>query len=191
MIVFILSIIGTIATVIGAYFAWVAVRSPKWRSKNSEPDVSNRTMNDGSRNGILYDVFISYAHDDLEWVREFTERLGREGIRVARDEVVTEPGTVFLHAIEEAIRDSAHGLLVFSPASVASGWADQEYITLMSRSIEKKQLFIPVLIGAVTIDNLPEFARTRYFADFRHVSHGQYSQLVKRVAQAVRQSSAS
>jgi hypothetical protein len=47
-------------------------------------------------------------------------------------------------------------------------------------------LFIPVLIGDVTVDDLPEFARTRYFADFRHVSAAQYEQLVIDVANAVR-----
>jgi hypothetical protein len=133
-----------------------------------------------------YDLFISYSHDDLEWVREFADRLKQEGLNVVSDEVVLRPGAVLLHAVESAIRDSAHGLLVFSPASVASGWVEQEYVTLMGRSIEHKQLFIPVLIGAVTIDDLPEFARTRYFADFRRVSDEQYDKLVSDVAEAVR-----
>jgi hypothetical protein len=136
-----------------------------------------------------YDLFISYPHDDLEWVREFAGRLAQEGLRVARDEVVLRPGAVLLHAVESAIRDSAHGLLVFSPSSVASGWVDQEYVTLMGRSIERKQLFIPVLIGATKIDDLPEFARTRYFADFRNVSTEQYDKLVTDVVEAVRRAS--
>jgi hypothetical protein len=133
-----------------------------------------------------YDLFISYSHDDMEWVKEFADRLRLEGLRVVRDEVVIRPGTVLLHAIEDAIRDSAHGLLVFSPTSVASGWVQQEYVALMGRSIERGQLFIPVLIGAVTVDDLPEFARTRYFADFRKVSASQYNELVKDVTEAVR-----
>ena len=132
-----------------------------------------------------YDLFISYSHSDLGWVNEFADRLGRAGLRVARDQIVLRPGAVLLHAVEQAIRNSAHGLLVFSPASVASGWVQQEYVTLMSRSIERKQLFIPVLIGAVTIDDLPEFARSRYFADFRRVSSAQYGKLVSDIAEAV------
>jgi len=81
---------------------------------------------------------------------------------VARDQIVLRPGAVLLHAVEQAIRNSAHG-----------------------RSIERKQLFIPVLIGAVTIDDLPEFARSRYFADFRRVSSAQYGKLVSDIAEAV------
>jgi hypothetical protein len=76
--------------------------------------------------------------------------------------------------------------MVFSPASVASDWVDQEYASLMSRSIEHGRLFVPVLIGSVSVDDLPEFARTRYFADFRHVSTAQYDKLIGDIAEAIR-----
>jgi hypothetical protein len=132
-----------------------------------------------------YDLFISYSRTDLAWVEELATRLGKEGLRVARDEIVLRPGTVLLHAIEQTIRDSAHGLVVFSPASVASGWVEQEYVSLMSRSIEREQLFIPVLIGSVTIDDLPEFARTRYFADFRKATSARYDELVAKIVEAI------
>jgi hypothetical protein len=66
---------------------------------------------------------------------------------MAHDEVVQRPGT--------AIRDAAHGLLVSSPASLAGGWARQEYYALTQRSIETGRLLIPVLIGDV---ELPAFA---------------------------------
>ena len=37
---------------------------------------------------FAYDVFISYSHDDIDWVASFAERLARNGFRIARDEVV-------------------------------------------------------------------------------------------------------
>jgi len=100
---------------------------------------------------FAHDVFISYSHDDIDWVASFAERLARNGFRIARDEVVIKPGDVLVHAIEQAIRDSAHGILVFSSASVASGWVRQEYATLMQRSIEKGLRFIPVVIDDVEL----------------------------------------
>lgn len=130
-----------------------------------------------------YDVFVSYSHDDGEWVREFAGRLEREGLKVARDAVVLRPGDVLLHVIEDAIRNSAHGILVFSPASLASGWVKQEYATLMQRSIEKGLRFIPVVIEDV---ELPEFAATRYCADFRRVTDAEYDQLVAKLVRALR-----
>jgi len=133
--------------------------------------------------GFVYDVFISYSHDDLDWVSRFAHRLEGEGLRVARDEVVLKPGDVLVHAIEQAIRDSAHGILVFSPASVASGWVQQEYSALMQRSIEGRLRFIPVVIEDV---ELPGFAATRYYADFRHVSGAEYEGLIAKITQALR-----
>jgi hypothetical protein len=133
--------------------------------------------------GFAYDVFISYSHEDFDWVTRFAEQLEGEGFRVSRDEVVLKPGDVLVHAIEQAIRDSARGILVFSPASAASGWVQQEYAALMQRSIEEQRRFIPVLIGDV---ELPTFAATRYYVDFRHVTGAGYDRLMTKIAEALR-----
>jgi hypothetical protein len=132
-----------------------------------------------------YDVFISYSHDDIDWVTGFAARLVREELRVARDEVVLKPGDVLVHAIEQAIRNSAHAILVFSPSSLASGWVRQEYATLMQRSIESGMRFIPVVIESV---ELPGFAATRYYADFRNVSADEYDRLIGKITIALRSS---
>jgi len=133
--------------------------------------------------GFAYDVFISYSHEDFDWVSRFTRRLEGEGLTVARDEVVLKPGDVLVHAIEQAIRDSARGVLIFSPASMASGWVQQEYASLMQRSIQDRLRFIPVIIGDV---ELPGFAATRYYVDFRNVSGAEYDRLIDKVTEALR-----
>jgi len=133
--------------------------------------------------GHAYDVFVSYSHSDLDWVTGFAGRLEGEGLRVARDEVFLKPGDSLVHAVEQAIRESANGILVFSPASVASGWVQQEYAALMQKSIEDGRLFIPVVIYDV---DLPGFAATRYYADFRHVSGDEYDQLIAKITEALR-----
>lgn len=133
--------------------------------------------------GFVYDVFVSYSHDDLDWVTDFAWQLEGQGFRVARDEVVLKPGDLLVHAIEQAIRDSAHGILVFSTASVASGWVQQEYAALMQRSIQAGLRFIPVVIDDV---ELPGFAATRYYADFRDVSAAGYDRLIAKITEALR-----
>ena len=133
--------------------------------------------------GRVYDVFISYSHDDVAWVADFAAWLENDGFQVARDAVILKPGDVLVHAIEQAIRDSAHGILVFSPASMASGWVSQEYSALMQRSIEDNRRFIPVIIGDV---ELPPFAATRYYADFRGVAGAEYDRLMATIAMALR-----
>jgi hypothetical protein len=179
------TVIGTAAGAVGAYFAWVAVR-PQLRNRAlARHSVPARAPVAGKGVYVdhVYDVFISYSHDDLGWVTEFAGRLEHEGLRVARDEVFLKPGDVLVHAIEQAIRDSAHGILVFSPASLASGWVQQEYSALMQRSIQEGRRFIPVVIDDV---ELPGFAATRYYADFRHVSADEYDRLIARISEALR-----
>jgi hypothetical protein len=180
-----LSVIGTVAGVIGAYFGYVGVRPQLTRRRNrssppltppppltpspsqspSPPPPAPGAASAASAGGATgYDVFVSYGREDAGWVRTFAARLGEKGVRVAYDEVVSRPGGVRVHTVEAAIRAAAHGLLVFSPASTNSGWAGQEYAALMQSSIETGRLFIPVVIGDV---ELPGFAATRYCADFR------------------------
>ncbi|MFC6080633.1 toll/interleukin-1 receptor domain-containing protein [Sphaerisporangium aureirubrum] len=132
---------------------------------------------------MTYDVFVSYSHDDKNLVKDLVERLGRRGVRVVRDEVVMRPGTPLVHAVEQAIRDAAHGLLVFSEASMASGWVTNEYYVLMQRSIENGQLFIPVLADDVP---LPELARSRFYSDLRDVTGEVFDQRADALAEALR-----
>jgi hypothetical protein len=184
---FVVTAIGSVAGVIGAYFAWVAVRPRLTRSKvpqvHSGAFAPQVVSSKGDRAVTAYDVFVSYSHDDLVWVTGFTARLEGAGLRVARDEVFLRPGDVLVHAVEQAIRDSAHGILVFSRASIASGWVQQEYAALMQRSISDGRRFIPVVIDDV---ELPAFAATRYYADFRHASGEESDRLISKITDALR-----
>jgi TIR domain len=176
------TVIGAVAGVAAAYFAWLAVRKPRTRA--AIPKVTDSKLGESMGSAAFaYDVFISYSHADLDWVVEFAGHLESKGHRVARDEVVMKPGDIIVHAVEEAIRDSAHGILVFSAASVASRWVKEEYASLMQRSIEEGPRFIPVIIDDV---KLPLFAASRYYVDFRNVDTSEYDKLVVKISEALR-----
>lgn len=178
----VLTAIGTVAGLAGAYFAWLAVR-PRIKSKAMPAPAPNLGRGKAYSVNSKYDVFVSYAHEDLDWVSGFAAQLEDAGLLVARDEVILKPGDLLVHTIEEAIRDSANGILVFSPASVASGWVQQEYAALMQRSIEAHRRFIPVVIHDA---DLPAFAATRYYADFRNVSDIEHERMVDKIIAALR-----
>ncbi|MET8142524.1 toll/interleukin-1 receptor domain-containing protein [Sphaerisporangium sp. NPDC005288] len=232
-----LTAVGTVAGVVAAYYAWVAVRpgrraaprpaasapapealpseetagtSPSEQtapaagtapSEQTEPAAGTgpseesgpsaagtgqlrRTRSSPRRSGrVAYDAFVAYSHEDGEWVEAFTRRLEARGLRIARDQVVLVPGDVLVHAVEQAIRDSAAGILVCSPASMASGWARQEYAALVQRAIENGSRFIPVVIKDV---ELPAFAKTRYYADFRDAAPPEYDRRIDDIASALR-----
>lgn len=179
-----LSTVGTLAGVLGTYFGYLGVRRSRRRPAPSPPPPSPPPPpRPPESESSSYDVFIAYGDEDRAWVREFARRLAGAGVRVAYDEVVARPGGVRVHSLETAIRDAAHGLLVFSPTSLAGGWARQEYHALMQRSIETGRLFVPVLIGDA---ELPEFAATRFAADFRGVDEATYALRLDQVARALR-----
>ncbi|MDB5910588.1 MAG: hypothetical protein JWP34_4702 [Massilia sp.] len=183
---FVFTAIGTLAGIAGAYFAWVAVRRPKRHRPPASPAVTAAAGSGTPGTGPTpYDVFVSYSHQDADWVTAFAERLEGEGIRVAYDQVFLRPGDPLVHAIEQAIMDSTHGLLVYSPDSVASGWVDEEYRTLITRSIQTKnnQRFIPVVIQDA---QLSLFAQNRYYLDFRNVSGAEYDRLVVELVKVLR-----
>jgi hypothetical protein len=74
-----------------------------------------------------YDVFISYAREDLAWA-EALERTLREqhNIRVFRDSTDLQPGARFAPQLVEAIKASRHMLVLWSQHAAGSPWVMKE-----------------------------------------------------------------
>src|SRR5439155_372939 len=113
----------------------------------------------------MFDVFISYGHQDQAWVRTLAENLYRAGLEVFYDEWEIGPGDVLVHRLDEGIRTSRSGMLVVSPASLARPWVMEEYAAMLTRAVADQQRLIPVLLGEA---ELPPFLATRVWVDFRH-----------------------
>ena len=128
-------------------------------------------------------VFISYAHEDADWVRVLAQRLEGSGVGVYFDEWDLRPGAVVVHELGEAIRRSGTAIQVLSPASVAKPWVREEFAALLHESIERGLRFIPVLHGDVEV---PPFAASRVWLDFRAASAREYDDKVAELVRAVR-----
>ncbi len=63
-------------------------------------------------------VFISYSHDDAEWVRKFAEALRQENVNVWLDEWQITAGESLREAIEAGLRSSDAIVAVLSPSNV-------------------------------------------------------------------------
>lgn len=196
----VLTIVGTVATLVGTY---VAVREYlRWRGSRPESEPQSGTEPEsgtesgpesgtephGDGGGGPYDVFVTYGGADAAWVRSFAGRLAAHEVRVAYDELLAQPGGVRVHTLERAIRDAAHGLLVFSPGVWDDGWVRREYAALMQRSIENEaQRFVPVLVGDPDAPlELPEFVKVLYPADFRGADEATYERLCAQIVRVVR-----
>jgi TIR domain/CHAT domain len=139
-----------------------------------------RGGSDGRRH---LDVFISYVHEDAAWVHALAENLYRAGLEVFPDAWEITPGDVVVHQLERGLLNSRNGVLVVSPASVPRPWVQQEYAVMVNRAVEGSQRLIPVLLGDVQV---PPFAATRLWVDFRDVDGPQYERRVHQLVAALK-----
>lgn len=130
-----------------------------------------------------WDAFISYAHDDANWVRILAENLHRLGLDVFFDEWEVDAGAVVSARLDEGLRNSRSGMLVVSKSSVSRPWVLEEYSALLKRSVEQGQRLIPILIEEA---EMPPMLATRRWIDFRGLRHQRYGAAVRELAAALR-----
>ncbi|HEY6539302.1 MAG TPA: TIR domain-containing protein, partial [Ktedonobacteraceae bacterium] len=131
----------------------------------------------------MFDVFISYGHQDQTWVRTLAENLYRAGLEVFYDEWEIAPGDVLVHRLDEGIRTSRSGILVVSSVSLSRPWVMEEYAAMITRAVAGQQRLIPVLLGDA---ELPPFLAARVWVDFRHADRPEYDRRVSQLVSALR-----
>jgi hypothetical protein len=97
--------------------------------------------------GYPYDVFLTYAPSDRDWVEgELFPRLTRYGLQVASDQTFV-PGVPVIENIHQAISESRYVLAVLSPAWLTDRWARYTRTAALSAdAIEGSRRFVPVVI---------------------------------------------
>jgi tetratricopeptide (TPR) repeat protein len=131
----------------------------------------------------LYDVFISYAHADKQWVSRLAENLHQAEIEVFYDEWRIGAGDVVVHALEDGILKSKNGIIVISPTSITRPWVKEEYAAMLGRTVEGKQKIIPVILEDAEI---PPFLGSRLWVDFRNGDGPEYERKVKDLIKALK-----
>lgn len=95
-----------------------------------------------------YDVFISYAWSQRDWVEEFAGHLramiGHD--RVFRDVDDLLPGQQLSAAVEKALGQSRHVILVVTPESMASPWVTREISAKVTQAMKGKGSVIPLIL---------------------------------------------
>jgi TolB-like protein len=90
----------------------------------------------------LPDIFLSYAHDDIDTARRFAESFEREGFNVWWDATLRS-GEAFDQSIERALKSAKAVVVLWSRTSVESRWVRAE-ATLADRN----KTLVPVMIEA-------------------------------------------
>jgi len=110
-------------------------------------------------------LFISYSHNDKDFVDKLGTKLTQKRIPVFIDRWELNVGESITGKIEDAITEASFLLVVLSKSSVASQWCKREINTGLVLELNKKRVVIlPVLIEDCEI---PLFLMDKFHADFR------------------------
>ena len=121
---------------------------------------------DGPATAHTRDVFVSYAHEDAEWVRVLVENLHRAGLKVFFDEWDLVGGQRLAQRLQEELAASRVVVLVVSAAAVGKQWWWEEFAGALAGVVAGSQRLVPVLLDEVAT---PVFAAARVYIDFRYV----------------------
>ncbi len=112
-----------------------------------------------------YDVFISYSHDDDDWVQNWLlHRLEDAGLSVCIDFRDFDIGVPSLVNIEQAVERSRKTLLVLTPSWVKSEWTSFEALLVQTDDpIGLRRRMLPIMLKPC---ELPKRIAMLTYADF-------------------------
>lgn len=109
-------------------------------------------------------IFISYSHQDKDFVDVLAAMLVKYKARVWLDRWELQVGDSIISRIQEAIQESDALIVVISKASMQSEWCKKELSAGFLRELEeKKVLVLPALKEEC---DMPVFLREKKYADF-------------------------
>lgn len=110
-------------------------------------------------------LFISYSHQDKDFVDKLATQLIFKKINVWVDRWELNIGDSITQKVQEAISEASNLLVVLSKSSVSSDWCKREINSGLLLELERKNVVVmPVLIEDCEI---PLFLRDKLHADFR------------------------
>ena len=110
-------------------------------------------------------VFISYNHNDSDFVDTLAANLVRAKHHIWMDRWELNVGDSLTAKIEETLTESSAILVILSKNSVESSWCKRELTAGLVRELEEqKTLVLPLVVDDC---NIPLFLRDKLYADFR------------------------
>jgi predicted nucleotide-binding protein len=112
-------------------------------------------------------VFISYVHQDQEWVEQLTEELTRKGINVWLAEKEISAGESIADKLEEGLRSSGSMIFVLGPESIHSSNLFFE----LGAALGMGKRIIAVVNKNVGFEDLPGPIRLRKYLQMEDPKH--------------------
>lgn len=117
-----------------------------------------------------WNVFLSYRSINRTWVLNLYDVLRQHGYQVFLDQCVLKPGDELILELQDALRNSQAGILIWSNKTGESDWVLREYQSMERRATSKPGfIFVPL-----TLDDaeLPDFAANRIYVNFSSYPDG-------------------
>jgi hypothetical protein len=99
-----------------------------------------------------YDVFISHASEDKDFVRELVSALELEGLSIWYDEHELKLGDSLRESIDRGLNDSRYGIVVLSRRFFEKKWPRRELDGLAAKDDSKGNLILPLWHGVSVKD---------------------------------------
>ncbi|BEN88034.1 hypothetical protein AI2618V1_2491 [Serratia marcescens] len=110
-------------------------------------------------------IFISYSHENKDFVDKLAIQLVHRNVNVWLDRWELSIGDSIIDKVQDAVDGASALLVILSKASIASAWCKRELSSGVLRELEEKRVVVmPVLLEDCDI---PLFARGKLYADFR------------------------
>ena len=122
-------------------------------------------------------VFISYSHDDAEWVRRFAEALRQQNVNVWLDEWQVSVGDPLREAIEAGLRSSDAIVSVLTPADARR----PNVLFELGVALGMGKPLIAIIPPELDTSAIPFELRTR-----RYLTKGAPDEAAREVAEAVK-----
>jgi predicted nucleotide-binding protein len=127
-------------------------------------------------------IFISYSHDDTDWVRAFAEALRHERIEVWLDQWEVKLGESLRDALEAGLRQSDAIVAVVSRSNARN----PNIFFELGVALGMGKRLIPVVSKDLETSSIPFDLRAR-----RYITKGSPEETARQVASAVRKSAQS
>ena len=104
------------------------------------------------RDGQEFDLFLSYASENGDFAAELAYCLESQGVRVWFDETAIAVGDSLRQSIDDGLRYSRFGVVVFSKWFFEKNWTNYELDGLITREMQGKKVVLPVLHPDFTLE---------------------------------------
>src|SRR5690242_3171391 len=95
---------------------------------------------------VVYDVFVSFAGEDRNWVRALCNDLKNNGVHVWFDEFCINFGDSIPNMVNEGLRTSRYALAIMSEAFLENEWPRYEQQGFLVRQLTHGgKVLLPVL----------------------------------------------